>query len=61
MKIDKVLSLVGLAFAVAGLGVLVAGRIRYGTTFSLRPPQLILLLFAVGACLRSLLKKRRPR
>lgn len=61
MKSDKLIILVGLIIALAGIAVLVTGKIRYGVAFSLQPPLLVLLLIAVGACLRSLLKKRRPR
>lgn len=59
MKSDKILALAGLFTALAGIAVLVYGRVRYGTSFSLRPPLLILLLIAVGACLRTLLGTRR--
>ncbi|MFR2525286.1 hypothetical protein [uncultured Alistipes sp.] len=60
MKIEKALSLVGLVIALAALAVLVAGKLRYGAEFSLQPPLLVLLLIAVGACLRSLFKKQKP-
>ena len=59
MKIEKALSLVGLVIALAALAVLVAGKLRYGAEFSRQPPLLVLLLIAVGACLRSLFKKHQ--
>lgn len=59
MKGAKILSLIGLLTALAGITALVVGRVRFGSSFSLRPPLLILLLIAVGACLRSLLGTRR--
>lgn len=59
MKIEKALSLVGLVIALAALAVLVAGKLRYGAEFSLQPTLLVLLLIAVGACLRSLFKKHQ--
>lgn len=59
MKIDKALALVGLLIALAGIALLIVGKIRFGADFSLQPPLLILLLIAVGACLRTLLGTRR--
>lgn len=46
--------------ALGALAVLAAGKIRYGAEFSLQPPLLVLLLIALGACLRSLFKKQKP-